>query len=561
MTKHETIKRQQAVIYGRVSSVAQMKKGHGLESQKTTCRDYARLHDYEVIATFEDKAMSGKLLNRPEIKNMLRFVKKRSRDGEIVIIIDHISRLARDLKTHFELHEAIIKAGGRLESPTMEFGRDPNAKLIENLMASIMQHQREQNGEQTERRMRARLSNGYWPFINCIGYRFELVPGRGKMLKRDEPYASIIQEALEGYASGRFQTQAEVKRFFESQPDFPKNKKGEVRNQRVNDILTKPIYAGYVGKAEWDIPLHKGQHEGLIDFQTFQRIQDRLLGGAKTAARPDIRADFALRGTVSCGCCGKLMTSCWSTSKTGKKHAYYFCFSKGCPEYRKSIRRDVIEEQFEELLAQLSPEPSLVNLTRAMLKSIWEQRLAQAHEIKKQLVTQVKRLDVQIENFMDRIVETDSKPLIAKYEGRVNALHNQKLVLEEKAQKAGKPQGTFEEIFELSLQFLKNPAILWSSGQLGVRKLVLRLTFADKLEFCRNEGFRTPKTTLPFKVLGGISLSEKGMAGMAGLNFAGLCFLRLDKIADRAVPDRGLLGLFCGGEQLIDRAVCPKPTV
>ena len=38
------------------------------------------------------------------------------------------------------------------------------------------------------------------------------------------------------------------------------------------------------------------------------------------------------------------------------------------------------------------------------------------------------------------------------------------------------------------------------------------------------------------------------LCGDEGLNFAGLCFLRLNKIADRAVPDRGLLGLLCGGE-------------
>ncbi|MEO1611062.1 MAG: hypothetical protein AAFU55_01700 [Pseudomonadota bacterium] len=35
---------------------------------------------------------------------------------------------------------------------------------------------------------------------------------------RDEPRASILQEALEGYAGGRFETQAEVKRVLESQP-------------------------------------------------------------------------------------------------------------------------------------------------------------------------------------------------------------------------------------------------------------------------------------------------------------------------------------------------------
>jgi len=34
---------------------------------------------------------------------------------------------------------------------------------------------------------------------------------------------------------------------------------------------------------------------------------------------------------------------------------------------------------------------------------------------------------------------------------------------------------------------------------------VLRLTFAGKIPYTRNEGYRTAETTLPFKVLAGIS--------------------------------------------------------
>ena len=69
---------------------------------------------------------------------------------------------------------------------------------------------------------------------------------------RDEPYASFIQDGLEGYASGRFQLQSEVKRFLESFHEFPRDSKGEVRNQKVNDILTHIIYAGYVESEGWN---------------------------------------------------------------------------------------------------------------------------------------------------------------------------------------------------------------------------------------------------------------------------------------------------------------------
>ena len=54
-----------AVIYARVSSVAQLQKGHGLESQTTRCREFAKHKGYEVVEVFHDKAVSGGVVDRP----------------------------------------------------------------------------------------------------------------------------------------------------------------------------------------------------------------------------------------------------------------------------------------------------------------------------------------------------------------------------------------------------------------------------------------------------------------------------------------------------------------
>lgn len=100
--------------------------------------------------------------------------------------------------------------------------------------------------------MRARVQNGYWVFQAPVGYRYERTSGHVKLLVRDEPNASALQEALEGYASGRFETQVEVKRFLERQPTFPKDlPNGEIRNQRVYEMLTRPVYAGFVEAPNW----------------------------------------------------------------------------------------------------------------------------------------------------------------------------------------------------------------------------------------------------------------------------------------------------------------------
>ncbi|MCV2890126.1 recombinase family protein [Ruegeria aquimaris] len=317
-----------AVVYARVSSSKQTKVGDGLGSQQTRCREYAKYKGLDVVETFSDD-MSGSLTTRPGMKSMLSYLRRHSKKQPVIVIIDDISRLARGIEAHLQLRAAIGQAGGILKSPTIEFGEDSDSILVENMLASVSQHQRQKNAEQTINRMRARTMNGYWCFQAPIGYRYQRTAGHGNLLVRDEPHASILAEALEGYASGRFDTQVEVKRFLESQPDFPKDLNGtEIRNQRITDMLTRPVYAGYIEAPNWNVGLRKGHHEGLISYETYLKVQQRLREGARAPARKDISEDFPLRGFVTCGDCDKPLTACWSKSKTGAKHPYYMCFTK-----------------------------------------------------------------------------------------------------------------------------------------------------------------------------------------------------------------------------------------
>ena len=508
--------KQQAVIYCRVSSAAQVAKGHGIASQETRCREFARMKRYEVQEVFKDEAVSGGMINRPGMLSMLAYLKKHKRGGGHVVIIDNIDRLARDIKAHLELRVAISESGGRLESPSIEFGEDSDSILVENLLASVSQHQRQKNTEQTLNRMRARVMNGYWTLKDCLGYRYERRDGEGKVLVRDEPVASIIQEALEGFAIGRFQTQAEVKRFLESKPEYPKARDGVVYDEHVNRLLNRVIYAGYVERPDWGVSLRPGRHEGLISLETYQRIQQRLRAGAKAPARADISADFPLRGFVLCGDCERPMTSCWSTSKTGKKHPYYMCFTKGCESYRKSIKRDAMEAEFEALLSDVRPSRTMFEIAKAMFKEAWEQQREQSRTVVQGLRRQLAQAEKQISQLLDRVIEASNPRVVAAYEDRIGALEREKLVLAEKLESGGQSYRPFEEMFELALSFLSNPCKIWESERLEDKQTVLKLTFSDRLTYDRNLGFRTPKTSLIFKALGEIETGRMVMAEREG---------------------------------------------
>ena len=226
-----------AVIYARVSSTQQKTQGHGLESQTVRCRDFARMKGYQVVETFDDDA-SGSLVDRPGMQSMLAFLKSQRRESHVVII-DDISRLARSLEAHLQLRTAIASVGGVLQSPSIEFGEDSDSQLVENLLASVSQHQRQKNADQTKNRMRARASIGYCVLRAPIGYRYERVAGHGKMLVPDGAVATIIREALEGYASGRFASLSEVMRFLASRPEYPEKPRKVLTVERIREAMTR----------------------------------------------------------------------------------------------------------------------------------------------------------------------------------------------------------------------------------------------------------------------------------------------------------------------------------
>jgi site-specific DNA recombinase len=504
-----------AVIYCRVSSAKQTVRGDGLGSQETRCREFAKYKGYEVVEVFRDDS-SGSLTSRPGMQAMLSFLSA-NRSEPHAVIIDDISRLARGLMAHFELRVKIDEAGGVLVSPSIEFGEDSDSQLVENLLASVSQHQRQKNGEQTVNRMRARMQNGFWVFQAPVGYRYERVSGQGKVLVRDEPNASVLQEALEGYASGRFETQVEVKRFLERQPSFPKDlPDGEIRNQRVYEMLTRVIYAGYVEASKWNVSLRKGQHEGLISLESFEKIQKRLRGTAKAPARKDISEDFPLRGFVLCDDCSKPLTACWSQGKN-QKYPYYLCPTKGCTSYRKSIKREELEGEFEGVLQSLQPTDGLFALVKAMFRDAWDMRLATASEATKSLKANIKQIETQVDKLLDRIVDASSDSVVSAYEKRVAKLEREKALAQEQLAQSGKPRHTFEESFEHAMQFLANPWSIWVNSDLALKKTVLRLAFVEPLPYSRNQGLRTPKLALPFKALGEICSHKCEMAPTGGL--------------------------------------------
>lgn len=499
-----------AVIYCRVSTKKQTEKGDGLQSQETRCREYAGYRNLEVTHSFKD-AKSGFGVNRPAMQKMLKFLRQHRKDN-YVVVIDDISRLARGLKAHLQLRETLTKAGAELLSPNIEFGEDADSELHEHIMATVVAHQRRKNAEQNRDRTRSRMLNGWWAVRRPPGYKYVDCPSGGRMLVRDEPLASIIADGMEKYASGQFQLKAEVARYWEQFPEFPKDYRGKVAYKEVDRYFGRIAYAGYIESDALDVSLREGRHEPLISLETFQRIQHRMKDVAYAPTRKNVDEDFPLRGFIACGDCGQPMTSCWSKGRT-KRYAYYYCVTKDCKSQSKTIAKGKLEAEFGALLQRMTPSRQLVDVARQMFQDLWDNRAARHKAYQTHLKTQVFKLEREADKLIQRLVEVETPSVQKALEAKVAKLEREKLVMQEKATKKVDSKRTFNATLRTALAFLANPYELWVSERFEHKRAVLKLAFTGRLEYTRDGGFRTAQVADLFELFGNIgeklNLAEK----------------------------------------------------
>ena len=201
-----------------------------------------------------------------------------------------------------------------------------------------------------------------------------------------------------------------------------------------------------------------------------------------------------------------------STGRPGKKHPYYLCHNRACPSCRKSIPRNRVEGDFAELLHGLVPTRTMFSMAKDMFRTAWDMRYAHMNTLKEKLRAEVVKIERQIEQLVDRIVDSESSTAVRAYEQRIAKLERERLIASERLQDDIGPQRPFNEMFELALVFLSNPWKLWASERLEDKRTVLKLTFADRLAYSRESGFRTAKTTIPFNMLGGLNMRECELA-------------------------------------------------
>src|SRR5947209_17842080 len=150
--------RKRAVIYCRVSTDRQEQDGESLEYQEEKCRQYADLHNLDIVAVLKE-AKSGFI--HYSLREKLTVARQFIRDGlaDMIIVFD-LRRFSRNFVHSAMIFEEIESNGGQIVSVSENIDNSLTGKLIRSILAWSAESEREKIVEYANRHWQTRLEHG-----------------------------------------------------------------------------------------------------------------------------------------------------------------------------------------------------------------------------------------------------------------------------------------------------------------------------------------------------------------------------------------------------------------
>jgi DNA invertase Pin-like site-specific DNA recombinase len=499
-----------AVIYCRVSSKKQVTEGHGLSSQEATCRQYAERNGYTVRRVFaDDYSGGGDFWARPGLRDLLGFLEEQA--DEHAVIFDDIKRFARDTIFHLKLRQELAARNAVPLCPTFRFDDTPEGEFVETVIAATAELERKQNRRQVIRRMQARLEAGYWIFCPPFGYRNVRQDGN-KITVPDPHQSEAARSALEGYATGKLRTQAEVVGLLRSRGcERPQSQNGTFSKQSIQRFLRSEFYAGWCVCKKWGIRV-RGRHEPLISEATHRRILERLEPSVRPLTRTNARPDFPLRGFVVCSSCRRRLTAGW-TQGSHAKFPYYRCQTRRCAG---SLPKERVERQFVNRLREAAPSEHALKLFEEVLSATFSSRQVTGERERESRLRRLAEIDRETDNLLSALSRAQDSAAMTVFERRIGTLQKERERLEEP------PAGSeisLEPLLQEGRSILWSPDQHWQNADLKDRRIVQSLVFEQPIWYSEDSGFCTTRFSLLYRLLGSSEGTESNVVDMVQSSF------------------------------------------
>ena len=480
-----------AVTYCRVST-HQQTKNLSLPAQRQECARFCKRQGWTVARVFVERGESAKSADRPELNRLLDYCRENL--GAIdVMVVYSLDRLARNSYDHHAIRTHLGRLGMTLRAVTQPIDETPTGKLMEGMLAAIAQFDNDQRAEKTTLGMKETLKRGRWTFLAPIGYRHVHKPDGTKTIEPDPERAPLVRRAFELYATGDYSKREVLDQL--TVLGLRTRRGNKLSPQSLGKMLKQPLYAGRVRNDGWGIDV-QGDFEPIVDEHTFHRVQVVTRNAPVTGERRfRNHPDFPLRRFVRCGSCDSPLTGSWCRSKTGRRYAYYHCHR--CRTV--SLRKEVLEDRFLELLDLLKPKPEYLEALRESVLAVWRQRKRDLEEIQPILEKRIAKLEEQKRRLVDAYVYEQA---IDRYTYRNElARISQELTLVKVEHHGNEVDGLdVEAVLEFAEYVVLNARRLWGEFPLELRQRMQKVLFPDGLVY-DGEAFRTPVTCSFFRDL------------------------------------------------------------
>ena len=413
-------------IYTRKSTEEGLEQSfNSLDAQREACEAYiaSQRHEGWTLSPelYDDGGFSGGNMDRPGLKQLLADVKA----GKIhVIVVYKVDRLTRSLADFAKIVEVLDDAKASFVSVTQSFNTTSSmGRLTLNVLLSFAQFEREVTGERIRDKVAQSKARGMWMGGNVpLGYIVE-----DRKLQIVESEADKVRHIFQRYlalVSVRALADELDDAGIRSQQRVSRSGRilggGRFVEGALYHILKTRIYVGEVTHKGKSYP---GQHQGIIDAETFDRVQHSLAYNAAArragahAAHPNLLAHIAWDGL------GRRMSP--THSRRGQRVHRYYASRQETREERASPAWRVSAADLEEvvvgaLIHRLKDRDALRDAERthddvAMIHSTFERAAMAADEItaapaleKRQLVAKLVRRVTVLTDKVEVLVCPDS---------------------------------------------------------------------------------------------------------------------------------------------------------
>jgi site-specific DNA recombinase len=327
-------------IYTRKSTEEGLEQAfNSLDAQREACAAYILSQAHEgwvpVEEHYDDGGWSGGNLTRPALQQLLADISAGKVD---VIVVYKVDRLTRSLADFARIVEALDKAGGSFVSVTQAFNTTTSmGRLTLNVLLSFAQFEREVTSERIRDKVAASKRKGMWMGGPVpLGYRL----AKRKLLI-DEAEAETVRLIFRHYLELRSVgaladelaaggTRTKVRHYSNGRSV------GGVCFSRgsLAQLLQNPVY---IGKVRHRSELFDGEHEALVDPETWNEVQQLLASNRRERLHGErARSPSLLSGLIT-DPDGRPMTPVFTT-KRSRQHRYYVTRLKPGEDRRSAWR-------------------------------------------------------------------------------------------------------------------------------------------------------------------------------------------------------------------------------